>query len=764
MTMGRRIRVRGQVQGVGFRPFVWNLATRMGLSGEVRNDAEGVLILVAGGDIDAFERALRDEAPALAVIDALESAPAAVGSGSGFRIAVSGPPGAETRVTPDAATCPACLAEIRDPTARRYGYPFTNCAHCGPRFTILERLPYDRAGTTMARFEMCADCRAEYEDPADRRFHAQPVACPRCGPRAWVEDSAGRERPGDAIALAAGLLGGGRIVALKGLGGFHLACDATDAAAIALLRARKRRPAKPLAVMAPLETVRRLARPGPEEERLLTAASAAIVLLDRRGDDGLPEGLAPGMGRLGWMLPYTPLHHLLLDRVGGPLVMTSGNLSGEPQVVDNAEAREKLRAFADGFLMHDRDIARRIDDGVEICGPAGPVVLRRARGRVPGTFPLPPGLPDRQVLALGGQLKSAICLARNGQALLSHHMGDLDDALSVEEFLRADADLAALFDHAPEAVAVDLHPDFRATRHGRARAAALGVPVIEVQHHHAHMAAALGEARWNGGVAVGVVLDGLGLGDDGTVWGGEILVGGYGAVRRAGFLRPAPLVGGDLAQAEPWRNAVVRLDEAGLPDLADRLFAAHPRDALRAAARAGLNAPLSSSAGRLFDAVAACLGLAVARQSHEGEAAMRLEALAARAPDGGAYPHAVTGGRIDPAPMFVALARDLAQGVEPEIIAARAHGFVADAFAAAARRVAEAAGADTVALSGGCFQNLVLLRGVLCRLDGLRVCGPGMVPPNDGGLAYGQALVALARLGASGPAARQAAGQRGLDT
>ena len=742
---GRRIRVRGQVQGVGFRPFVWQLAMRLGLQGDVLNDAEGVLIHVAGARLDEFERALVQDAPPLAVVDAVESAAAEVADRDGFVIAASGGPGAETRVTPDAATCPACLAEVRAAADRRHGYPFANCTHCGPRFTIVTALPYDRGNTTMAAFPMCAACRAEYEDPADRRFHAQPVACPVCGPRVWAEDQDGGAVPGDALAIAGGWLRAGRIVAIKGLGGFHLACDARNAAAVAELRRRKRRPGKPLALMATEETVRALAAPSDAAWALLKAAVAPVVLLER-GTDGLPDVLAPGQSRLGWMLPYTPLHHLLLERAGGPLVMTSGNLSGEPQAIGNDEARAKLGAFADGFLMHDRDIARRLDDGVEIAGPVGPVVLRRARGRVPGTVPLPDTVPARQVAAFGGHLKSAICLTKNGQALLSHHLGDLDDALSVAEFLKADADLAQVFDHRPEAVAVDLHPDFRATRHGIERAAALGVPVVAVQHHHAHMAAALGEAGWTGTRAVGVVLDGLGLGPDGTVWGGEVLVGGYGAVERVGWLDPAPLVGGDRAQSEPWRNAVVRLDRAGLADLADRLFPALRVDALRAAAAAGINAPLSSSAGRLFDAVAACLGLAAERQSYEGEAAMLLEALAMRAPGAGAYPYALRQGVVDPSPMFHALAADLARGTEVEAIAARAHGFFAEAFAALARSAADAAGTETIALSGGCFQNMSLLAAMAARLDGLRLCLPGLVPANDGGLAFGQALVALARL------------------
>ena len=738
--------MRGQVQGVGFRPFVWQLAQRFGVSGEVSNDAEGVLIHASGGDLDAFEAALKTDAPALASVDAVESATAGVVQTSGFTIAASGPAGAETRVTPDAATCADCVAEIADPEERRYGYAFTNCTNCGPRFTILKALPYDRAQTTMAPFRMCPACQSEYENPADRRFHAQPVACPECGPRLWYEAD-GAERSGDPIALAVRALKAGKIIAVKGLGGFHLCCDARNGAAVDLLRTRKRRPAKPFALMASRARVREHADASAAEWSLLESSAAPIVLLNASGAS-LPDAVAPGMARLGFMLPYTPLHHLLLAACGGgPLVMTSGNLSGEPQVIGNDEARQKLSDFADGFLMHDRDIARRLDDGVEMVGPAGPVVLRRARGRVPGTLPLPDGTGETQVLALGGQLKSAICLTKNGQALLSHHLGDLDDALSVDEFFKADRDMADLFDHRPEAVAVDLHPDFRATQHGRARAEALNVPLIEVQHHHAHMAAALGEHGWTGETAVGIVLDGLGLGTDGTVWGGEVLVGGYADVQRAGFLTPAPLVGGDRAQAEPWRNAVVRLDAAGLSDLADRLFPNQPRDALRQAAKAGINAPLSSSAGRLFDAVAACLGLVPERQSFEGEAAMRLEALAASAGQRvGAYSYANDGEVIDPSPMFAELAEDLAKGVAQEIMAARFHGSVGAAFAQVGRSVAEANGTDQIALSGGCFQNITLLAGMMEELSDFRIAGPGNVPANDGGLAFGQAHVALARL------------------
>ncbi len=448
------------------------------------------------------------------------------------------------------------------------------------------------------------------------------------------------------------------------------------------------------------------------------------------------------MVQLGVMLPYTPLHHLLLDAFGGVLVMTSGNLSGEPQVVGNAEAREKLSGFADAFLMHDRDIARRLDDSVERADP--PMVLRRARGRVPGTLPLPKGFEGApQVLALGGQMKGAICLLKNGQALLGHHLGDLDDALCAEEFDKAVADYSALFDHRAEVVAVDAHPGFRATQAGKA----MGRPLAEVFHHHAHLAACLAENGWprNGGPVAGIILDGTGLGPDGTIWGGEVLLGDYAGVERRGWLKPAPLPGGDRAAREPWRNALVRLDQAGLSDWADRLFAEEPRDLLRQAVAKGINAPMSSSVGRLFDAVAAVLGLCPDAQSYEGEAAMRLEALATGSGDAGSYPYATDGAEIDPAPMFRMLAEDLVDGRPAGDIALRFHRFLAAAFADAARVWVELGDAKAIALSGGCFQNALLHRLVLDELQGLPVLTHHFTPANDGGLALGQAVVAAAR-------------------
>ena len=748
---GLRIRVRGQVQGVGFRPFVWLLARELGVTGRVLNDPEGVLI-EAFGPAAALPDLIRSKAPPLSRIDGIEVTPITGEAPTDFVIAASEGSGAETRVTPDAATCPDCLGETRDPSERRFGYAFANCTHCGPRFTILNALPYDRSQTTMAPFAMCADCAAEYTDPADRRFHAQPVACPACGPKVWIEPH--HDAP---LAEAIARLRHGEIVAIKGLGGFHLACDAHNAGAIALLRQRKMRPAKPFALMGTLEMIRQHAAPSDTEVALLQDPAAPIVLLENRGS--LPSGIAPDQTTLGWMLPYTPLHHLLLDLLDGPLVMTSGNLSGEPQVIGNEEAREKLAPFVDAFLMHDRDIARRLDDSVERITPHGPMVLRRARGRVPGTLPLPQGFEDApQTVAYGGQMKAALCLIKNGQALLGHHLGELDEALTWEAFQQADRDYADLFDHKPQVVGVDLHPDFRASRHGAARAVAEGLILEEIQHQHAHLAACMGENLWplDGGKVAGIILDGVGLGPDGTVWGGEVLLGDYVGYERAAWLRPAPLIGGDMAAKEPWRNALARLDQVGLPDWADTLFPDKPLAMARMAVERGLNTPQSSSAGRLFDAVAACLGICPDRQSYEGEAAMTLEALAQNAPPEEMafyYDINASGPTIDTAGMWASLRYDLENGVAAEIIALRFHSALARAFACAAVGLVQQGRAQAIALSGGCFQSALLLEltchWIEAEARSLGIKAPVMhhtkTPANDGGLALGQALVAAAR-------------------
>ena len=741
MTKGTIIRVRGQVQGVGFRPFVWRVATELGIKGCVRNDAEGVLIHAFGDATSELIARIHNDPPPLANVASVEASEASVKASPSraFSILVSEGGDARTTCAPDAATCDACVKEIGDP-GRRHGYAFTNCTECGPRYSITAALPYDRDHTTMAQFAMCADCRAEYEDPDDRRFHAQPIACPHCGPQLSV--LSGEEDP---MGAAMSALHKGKIVALKGIGGFHLACIAKDASAVRRLRERKNRPSKPFALMARRDVLERYASPSPDEWAVLEGRDAPIVLLENRSGD-LPEDIAPGLDFLGWMLPYSPLHHLLLDAFDTPLVMTSANHSGRPQVIDNDAACKELVGLADTVLLNNRDIARRIDDSLMRVTPIGPMVLRRGRGQAPGVLPLPEFLSEGQVLATGGDLKAAICLTRDGEATLSQHLGDLTDPSTYREYTLAMNDLAQFLDHDPQAVSVDMHPDYLSSKTGREVAQANNLPIVEVQHHHAHMAAALVDAGWTGGTAVGSVMDGLGFGEDDTIWGGEVLVGDYAHVRRAFRLRPAPLPGGDQSQREPWRNAVARLDAAGKSAVADKLFSDVPLELLRSAIAGGVNAPPSSSVGRLFDAVAACIGIVPDRQSYEGEAAMRLEAMARRAgPDAGAYPLDITDGDIDPSPLFDALCMDVRAAVGPDVMAARAHAGIARAYAKAARMTAETTGAGIIAMGGGCFQNLRLLEEMASQLSDFRLCGPGRVPVNDGGLAFGQAAVALAR-------------------
>mgnify|MGYP001385651794 CR=1 FL=1 len=738
MGKGLQIRVRGRVQGVGFRPFIWREASTLGLVGDVRNDGEGVLIRVSGEAGSLLVDAIRESAPPLSEIHAIEVTEINSAPTDKFEILVSEDRGAETSCPPDAAICADCIDEINQ-SGRRSGYAFTNCTNCGPRFTIVERIPYDRERTTMQHFQMCGNCRAEFEDHVDRRFHAQPIACPQCGPSLTIKPE--DPHPLDA---AAARIRKGEIVAIKGLGGFHLACDATNATAVKSLRQRKRRPSKPFALMGELKTIRQFAQVSESETTLLTGPDAPIVLLEPTAKP-LPEAVAPGMSRHGWMLPYTPLHWLLAKKVERPLIMTSGNASDEPQIVDNDEALAGLAHIADSFLIHDRPIARRVDDSVVQATTLAPMVLRRARGQTPGTLALPACLPDLQVAAYGAELKSAICLTKNARAMLSHHIGDLDTVLAYQDFLTVDRDLAALMAHEPSLIAVDSHPGYLSSRYGRELAELTRLPCLEIQHHHAHMAAALGAKGWDGDTAVSIVLDGLGFGDDGAIWGGEVLVGNYQSFRRAGHLTYAPLVGGDRAQREPWRNALVRLDAAGLSSTAERLFQEYPVSQIRAAAGLTSHAPLTSSVGRLFDAISACLGIVVGEQSHEGEAAMRLEALASRSDDRGFYELSCIKGVIDPAQMFEGLVADLAKGESEAVIARRCHGTIAKAFSDLARRVAAEAGAETIALSGGCFQNSLLLTMVAEHLHNFELCGPGQVPVNDGGIAFGQSLVALAQ-------------------
>ena len=784
--MGESIRVRGLVQGVGFRPTVWRLARDCGLLGDVLNDGQGVLIRVwpeASADVRAIEgfcARLRSECPPLARIDSIERAPlAGAPETDDFVILASEATTVRTGVVPDAATCPECAREIQDPTDRRFRYPFANCTHCGPRLSIVRAIPYDRANTSMAVFPLCPACLAEYGDPADRRFHAQPNACPECGPRVWLTGPSGTEidptaaGATDAIALASRCLQEGLILAIKGIGGFHLACDAANVAAVAELRSRKRRYLKPFALMArDLETIRRYCLASEQESALLGSPAAPIVLLERHGRPTDPDGalapeIAPGQPTLGFMLPYSPLHRLLLADWDRPLVMTSGNLSEEPQCTDNADALARLAGLADLALLHDRAIVNRVDDSVVRVMDGAPRLLRRARGYAPAPIPLPPGFDGcPPVLALGGELKNTACLIKDGHAILTQHLGDLEDARTAREYERTLDLYVQLFAHRPRSVAVDLHPDYRSTVVGRERAARDGLGLVAVQHHHAHIASVLADNGWplGAGPVLGVALDGLGYGADGTIWGGEILVADYREYRRVGWLKPVPMPGGTRAILEPWRNLVAQI-ESGLGwdvfcerwrglELAEGL-ASRPIGILRAMMERGLNAPLASSAGRLFDAVAAALGLGGETIAYEGQAAIELEALAAGcmetvgAGEGYSFDRTNRDGGIvlDPAPIWPAIFDDLGRGEPPARIAARFHlGFCA-AVADLAGDLARGHGLAQVALSGGVFQNRLVLEGIAGRLrgQGLVPLTHRQVPSNDGGLSLGQAAIAAAR-------------------
>jgi hydrogenase maturation protein HypF len=747
------VRVDGVVQGVGFRPFVHRLAGELGLAGFVRNDARGVVTEVEGeaGAVAAFVDRLAVEAPPLACVDAVHARDVALAGATGFVIAASGGGRPDALVTPDGATCEACLAELFDPAHRRFRYPFLSCTDCGPRFTIVRGVPYDRPRTTMVGFAMCARCRAEYEDPADRRFHAQPNACPACGPQARLVDAAGRDVavPGarDAVHAAALALTRGRIVAVKGIGGYHLACRADDEGAVAALRARKRREEKPFALLAPdLGAARALVRLTGADERALTSVQRPIVLARRRAGAAVAAAVAPRSAELGVMLPYAPLHHLLAADAGVALVLTSGNVSDEPIAFRDDDALERLAPIADAFLVHDRPIHTRTDDSVVRVVRGRTVALRRSRGYVPAGLALPVAAA-RPVLACGAELKSTFCLARGARAWLSHHVGDLTNPETLRSFEEGVAHLGRLFAVAPEVVAHDLHPQYLSTAFAEALE---GVELVGVQHHHAHLAACLAE-HGEEGPAVGAIFDGTGHGTDGTAWGGELLVGGLGGFERAGRLWPVRLPGGDRAACEPWRMACAWLQEAlGREPVIPLALAGRVEErrwrAVAALARGGLAAPVTTSAGRLFDAVAALCGGPL-RVAYEGQAAIELEALADPA-ERGAYelPLAeLAGGLVlDARPTVLAAARDLAAGAAPGVVSARFHRGLAAATARACQAVAGGRGLGTVVLSGGVFQNRLLLEATAAELEraGLRVLLPERVPANDGGISFGQAAIA----------------------
>jgi hydrogenase maturation protein HypF len=749
------IDVIGVVQGVGFRPFVHGLARQLGLGGFVRNRAGGALIEVEGdvADLERFLGALQALGPRHARLDRVRTRPCLPRGDRDFRIepserAAPGP----VAITADLATCDDCLRDLFDVRDRRYRYPFITCAQCGPRLTIVTGTPYDRERTTMAAFAMCEACRAEYEDPRDRRFHAQTIACPACGPRLSLLDRAAAGADGEVLAVAVDALRAGRIVALKGVGGYHLACDAGNPDAVGELRRRKARDAKPFALMvADTAAARALCELAAGEREALTSATRPIVLLRRRPGAEVAADVAPGMAALGVMLPYTPLHALLLhDMDGRPLVMTSANRADEPIVHEDADARARLAGVADLIVTHDRPIHVRCDDSVTrvVGGTALPV--RRARGEAPRALTLPQALA-RPTLALGGHLKAAAALGVGRVAMPTHHLGDLDGYEAYRGYVSAIEHYERLAGVSPRRLVHDLHPDYASTRYARERARATGVELLAVQHHHAHMASCMAE-HGLAGTAIGVCFDGAGWGGDGTVWGGEFLLGDARACRRAAHLRPVGMPGGEAAMREPWRMAVAYLRDAGeapegLP-LARRLDPGHLR-AVETMLERGVNAPLTSSVGRLFDAVAAVVGLAD-RMSYEGQAAMQLEAVASEAPATGGYPFGLETSRVtlvvDPRPMIRAVVADVRREVPSPAIARCFHSTVVEIVDAVCRRLREDSGVDTVVLSGGVFLNAILageVRGRLARA-GFHAHRHRIVPPNDGGLCLGQLAIAAA--------------------
>jgi hydrogenase maturation protein HypF len=744
----RRARFTGIVQGVGFRPFVVAAARRRGLVGFVCNEGDGVRVEAEGpaAGLDSFLDKLATQPPPGARIVTVEVEPVPPAGDAEFVIAPSRDAGGHPAFLPaDVATCPACVDELFAPASRRFRYAFLSCTHCGPRFTVIESLPYDRERTTMVGFPLCPDCRREYEDPTDRRFHAQTIACPACGPRLTALDARGEvlDTP-DPLHEAVDALVDGWIIGVKGLGGYHLACDARRDDTVTELRRRKHRDEKPLAVMvADLAAAAALCEIGSSEADLLASPQRPIVLLNRRANAGFAPADAPGQSLLGIMLPYTPLHHLLLRDFGGPLVMTSGNLSDEPVVFDDAEARLRLCGNALILLTHDRPIRSRCDDSVVRVVGRVELPVRRSRGYAPVPIPVRCGRP---ILAVGGDLKSVFALGRDGQAALSHHLGDLDGYEAYRAFAEAVADYERLFRFRREVIAHDLHPDYASTRYARDRAAAdPDIRLVAVQHHHAHLVSCLAENGVSEPV-IGVTFDGAGYGTDGTIWGGEFLVGDARGFRRAAHLRPVPLPGGDKATREPWRMAVAYLWDAGEgPDLLAGRVEPRALDTALAMIGRRLNSPVTSSAGRLFDAVAALIGLRTA-VSYEGQAAGELEGLATGRSPRGAYPFGFDGTHVDTRPLIAALVADIRSGTVRTILARRFHCTVVEIIAATCGRLRDEMRVNAVALSGGVFLNAIVLAESSDRLvrDGFQVYRHRQVPPGDGGLCLGQLVIAAA--------------------
>ncbi|HGA5251003.1 TPA: carbamoyltransferase HypF [Salmonella enterica subsp. diarizonae serovar 61:l,v:z35] len=734
---GVQLRIRGKVQGVGFRPFVWQLAQQLRLHGDVCNDGDGVVVRLLE-EPSQFIAALYQDCPPLARIDSVEHASLIwERTPTDFAIRQSAGGSMNTQIVPDAATCPACLAEMNTPGERRYRYPFINCTHCGPRFTIICAMPYDRPFTVMATFPLCPECDSEYRDPYDRRFHAQPVACPACGPQLEWRSQHERAEKEAALQAAVAILKAGGIVAVKGIGGFHLACNARNDETVAKLRARKRRPAKPLAVMLPdAEALPEAAR------RLLATPAAPIVLVDKQYVPLLCEGIAPGLTEVGVMLPANPLQHLLLQELNDPLVMTSGNLSGRPPAITNEQALDDLHEIADGFLLHNRDIVQRMDDSV--VRDSGEM-LRRSRGYVPDAIALPPGFHDvPPILCLGADLKNTFCLVRGEQAVVSQHLGDLSDDGIQAQWREALRLIQSIYDFTPERIVCDAHPGYVSSQW----ASEMCLPTETVLHHHAHAAACLAEHGWplDGGEVIALTVDGIGMGENGALWGGECLRVNYRECEHLGGLPAVALPGGDLAAKQPWRNLLAQCLRF-VPDWQDYPETAGLQqqnwNVLARAIERGVNAPLASSCGRLFDAVAAALRCAPASLSYEGEAACALEAQASQCAN---VEHPVTmplnGAQLDVAVFW---RQWLNWQAAPAQRAWAFHDALACGFATLMRQQATARGITTLVFSGGVIHNRLLRARLAFYLSDFNLLFPQRLPAGDGGLSLGQGVIAAAR-------------------
>lgn len=784
------IRVRGTVQGVGFRPTVYRLAKACGLLGDVCNDGEGVLIRVTGDEtkLTQFVTRLQSECPPLGKITELVRTPYQgelkfddfVISGS-----VSGV--SKTQISPDAATCPQCQQEIFDPFSRFYRYPFTNCTHCGPRLSIIRAIPYDRCNTSMSAFVMCPNCEDEYHDVENRRFHAQPVACHVCGPKTWLERADGKPVTAsmfsmlDDVDAVCTLLQKGEIVAIKGIGGIHLACDATQEATVQKLRQRKKRYDKPFALMArDIAIIEEYCFVNDQERELLTSPAAPIVLLQKKrlgtrkanekkshAPCPIAPSVAPGQNTLGFMLPYTPLHHLILRRMNRPIVLTSANLSDEPQCIDNDEARGKLGHIADYFLLHNREIVNRVDDSVVRVVDNKVQTIRRARGYAPAPIKLPPGFDNvPQILAMGSELKNTFCLLREGEAILSQHLGDLENAAALNAYQDTLNLYLNLFEHQPQAIAVDLHPEYLSTKLGKELATANNLPIYPIQHHHAHIAACMAE---NGipldtNPVLGIACDGLGYGADGKLWGGEFLLADYRQFKRLATFKPVAMIGGKQAIYQPWRNTYAHLLAANLWDDCQQQYAdleilqilnQKPIKLLNQLVEKSINAPLASSVGRLFDAVAAAIGIFSEECSYEGQAAIALEAIADihtlnNPKETASYPFHLSFSDsiycIDSRPMWQCLLNDIKQQTPKSIIAAKFHQSLANVIVETVNCLRQENTFNQVVLTGGVFQNTILLNLVKTQLKNIKIniLTHSLIPPNDGGLSLGQALITAA--------------------